>query len=48
MSVWTEQQQRPDDDTLRQKASEMGVGGYGGDDQDRETVIQTVMPTDES
>lgn len=47
MGVWTEVERRPDD-TERQRASEMGVGGYGGDEQDRETVVQTVMPTEES
>lgn len=47
MSVWTEVQQRADD-TQRQQASEMGVGGFGGDEQERESVIQTVMPTEES
>ena len=47
MSVWTEVEQRADD-TQRQQAAEMGVGGYGGDEQGRETVIQTVMPTAES
>lgn len=47
MGAWTEVQQRADD-TQRQQASEMGVGGFGGDEQDRETAVQTVMPTDES
>jgi len=47
MAVWTETERRPDD-TERQQAAEMGVGGYGGDEQEREIVVQTVMPTEES
>ena len=44
MGVWTEKQKRPDDEQ-RQQANQMGTGGYGGDDQERETVVQTVMPS---
>ena len=47
MAIWTEIGWKPDDKE-RQRAAEMGVGGYGGDEQDRELVIQTVMPTEES
>ena len=46
MSNWSEIKEIASDEE-RQKAYLTGVGDYGGNDQDNETIRQTAMPSEE-
>lgn len=46
MSNWQEITEIPSDEE-RQKAYLTGVGDYGGNDQTKEVIRQTVLPSEE-